>query len=851
MFKLLTLSVVLAIAASSVFADSAITTANLNYREGPGTNYGKLGTIPEGTAIDIGDCDAAGTWCVVIYDDEHGFASGKYLALQEVEESRPSWPRTYTTAKGGEIILFQPQATDWPNFTTLSALVATEYRQTKEAKPVFGVIGLTGKTVADKEAGNVLISDVTSTELDFSALDRNELADLSLEVGKLLPTGTLTVDEDRLVASLADYKRLGDVSDLKSDPPPIFISKVPAILVQTDGKEVIAPVKGVQGLSFVVNTNWDLFKVDADGSYYLRDEKSWLTSKSLPGKWEVANTPPDILGKLPDDDNWREARAAFPPTTPEGGKMPLVIYSDKPSELITFEGEPALEPVPGTGLEWASNSESDVFYRKADQKWYVLLSGRWFSSNSLDGPWVFATPDLPPDFQDIPQDAPYYTVRSSVPGTSESAEARLKASIPTMARVSTDGSVKVDVAYSGDPKFSQIDGTSLRYAVNTNEQVIQVGNRYFVLKDGVWFVGDSPTGPFKVATSIPDEIYQIPPSSPAYNVTYVRLYDTEDDAVWYGYTAGYLGTYLAWGALVYGTGWIYDDYWDYGWQGGYWPYYPQPVTYGVGAFYNPARGTFGRYGYAYGPFRGIAGGAAYNPVTDNYVRGGAVAGPAGERAFISAYNPRTGTTAFARGGQNVYGTWKSAGVKNGSEWARAGGGTTAAGGAGAHWQTAAGNRGFVARGRGGDVYAGRDGNVYRNQNGQWQKRTDGGWSPVQTPSTEKLKKSGRNFSAQNPDALTGMNQRSSAGQRSAQRGSTRARQVAPEHLGLDRAARQIGNQRALQDRTTYRPPTAQPPQSVVADFPGAAIAVEASAAEVEGAASAAGVAAFGDSGESV
>ncbi|MGO4839924.1 hypothetical protein AB4144_47530, partial [Rhizobiaceae sp. 2RAB30] len=170
----------------------------------------------------------------------------------------------------------------------------------------------------------------------------------------------------------------------------------------------------VEGLSFVVNTNWDLFKVDADGSYYLRNDKTWLTSKSLNGDWQAATTLPDLLSKLPDDDNWKDAKAAMPPAAPEDGKTPKVVYSDKPSELISFNGEPALQPVTGTGLEWATNSESDVFFDKANAKWYVLLSGRWFSSASLDGPWVFATPDLPQDFQNIPLDAPYYTVRSSV-----------------------------------------------------------------------------------------------------------------------------------------------------------------------------------------------------------------------------------------------------------------------------------------------------------------------------------------------------------------------------------------------------------------------------------------------------
>ena len=38
-------------------------------------------------------------------------------------------------------------------------------------------------------------------------------------------------------------------------------------------------------------------------------------------------------------------------------------------------------------------------------------------------------------------------------------------------------------------------------------------------------------------------------SSPLYNVTYVRVYQTEPEAVWYSYTTGYLSGFLAWGNL--------------------------------------------------------------------------------------------------------------------------------------------------------------------------------------------------------------------------------------------------------------------------------------------------------------
>ena len=53
---------------------------------------------------------------------------------------------------------------------------------------MFGVIGLKGKTQADHETNEVVITDITVTELNFSVLGRDQLGDLSLEVGKLLPT---------------------------------------------------------------------------------------------------------------------------------------------------------------------------------------------------------------------------------------------------------------------------------------------------------------------------------------------------------------------------------------------------------------------------------------------------------------------------------------------------------------------------------------------------------------------------------------------------------------------------------------------------------------------------------------
>src|SRR5581483_7756140 len=103
------------------------------------------------------------------------------------------------------------------------------------------------------------------------------------------------------------------------------------------------------------------------------------------------------------------------------------------------------------------------------------------------------------------------------------------------------------------------------------------------IQNGVWFTAPAPEGPWVVADSVPAVIYTIPPSSPLYSVTHAYVYDSTPDAVEFGYTPGYYGSYVAdTGVVVYGSGWGYQPWlgsywigrpWTYGWgpQFGWWP----------------------------------------------------------------------------------------------------------------------------------------------------------------------------------------------------------------------------------------------------------------------------------------
>ncbi|MHB8876254.1 MAG: hypothetical protein ACYC8T_21390, partial [Myxococcaceae bacterium] len=558
---------------------------------------------------------------------------------------------------------------------------------------------------------------------------------------------------DRVMAGLERSQIIPkNIDGVKADPPAIFFSKGPALLVNIDGEPIWSPIQE-NDLKFAVNTNWDLFQHEPTKTFYLRHEKSWLKAAEVKGPWTAAGKLPGSFQKLPGKDDWKDVKAALPGKELAGDKLPQVFVSMVPAELILLSGEPKYEAVAGTGLLWVSNTESDVFRLGETGAVYYLVAGRWFSAPDFTGPWTFATPKLPEDFRRIPLEHQRSRVLASVPGTKQAAEAVLLAAVPQTARVKKSELKAPEVAYQGEPKFEKIEKTTVERAVNTDKSVIKVGDTFYLCFEGVWFAGKSPTGPFQVTDTVPKEIYAIPISSPAHDVTYVVVEDHDDEWVTFASAAMYTGVMVAWGCAVWGSGWYYPPY--IGWGGRYPAYYPRYPTYGYHASYNPWTGSYSRGMAAYGPYGGAGVGARYNPRTGTYSRGAAAYGPYGSRAAGTAYNPRTGTFGATRQGSNVYGSWGTTSVQRGDQWATTARKTSSATGAttratrtgrGGEAVTRTGPQGSATVGRtaSGDVYAGRDGNVYRKEGEAWQKHDNGNWSAAsgsaERATTDQLKR---------------------------------------------------------------------------------------------------------------
>jgi hypothetical protein len=703
------------------------------------------------------------------------------------------WPRMSALQNGGSILIYQPQVSSWPNQKHITAYSAVSYRDSANAaKPALGTIKLETNTTVSVADRLVRLDPIKVTEANFQTLSKEQVRDVTTAIEKTIPDEERVIALDRILANLDKSQVIPkNVEGIKADPPAIFFSKTPAVIVNLDSEPIWSPIKEVD-LKYAVNTNWDLFQHTPTNTLYLRNNDTWLKATDIKGPWTPAGTLPESFKKLPNEENWKEVKAALP------GKplkvAPKVFVTLTPGELIMLTGEPNYLLVQGTNLLWVSNTESDVFRMGKTGTVYYLVAGRWFSAPDFTGPWTFATPSLPEDFKKIPLEHDRSRVLASVPGTDQAAEAVLLASIPQTARVNKKEIKAPEVDYQGDAQFTPIEQTTVQRAVNTDKDVFKVGDSYYMCFQGVWFVGKAATGPWELAETVPEQIYQIPVSSPSHHVTYVTVEeDDDDDWVVYAAAAGYTGMMVAWGCTVWGSGYYYPPYWGYG---GYYPYYYGHFpTYGYSAWYNPWTGAYGRSAAVYGPYGGAGVGARYNPRTGTYARGAAAYGPYGARGVAQAYNPRTGTYAATRQGSSVYGSWGSTAVQRGDDWAktnrytnRATGNTTRTvrtdDGAAVSRR---GDRGTVAAGSGGDIYAGSDGNVYRRQDGSWQKYDDGNWSNTDRQPTRPDQQN-RSTTRQDTPATTNR---------------TPTDRATTEQLNRDAATRREGTQRT-NDYGNYR-----------------------------------------------
>lgn len=196
----------------------------------------------------------------------------------------------------------------------------------------------------------------------------------------------------------------------------IIVSTHPAELVQTRGDAVLTPIEGTD-LSYVSNSDNDIFRNAADGKYYILLSGRWYRSDRLNAGWSYVpstNLPADfaripqgspkdnVLASVAGTDAARDA--VMDAQVPQTAK----VDRNQASADVTYDGQPRFQDVPGTRLQYATNTQSSVV--RYGNKYFVVDRGVWFEANSPDGPWYVAT-ERPADIDIIPPSSPVYNLK--------------------------------------------------------------------------------------------------------------------------------------------------------------------------------------------------------------------------------------------------------------------------------------------------------------------------------------------------------------------------------------------------------------------------------------------------------
>lgn len=616
--------------------------------------------------------------------------------ISSAQQETAGWPRTITS-DAETIQVYQPQFDNWEK-GKLQAREALIITQNQLSETLYGVVWLTARTLLNQDTREVTLYDIEITDASFPSAGEEESRYID-EAKKTLSNWSFSIALDRLLADMAITQTEANTKGeaLDSTPPKIFVRENPAVLVLIDGDPVLKKVNDT-ALMRVINSPAVILLDSATGNYYAQGDSYWMTASKLNGPWTKAQNPPGALATVLAEEEPAVATSAGQTMPVSNAAPPEIIVSTEPAELIQLNGEPQFSPIVNTKLLYVTNTDSDFFMSMADQHYYVLLSGRWFSAPQLDGPWQFVPGSkLPQDFALIPPGHPKGSVLASVPGTPQARDAVAAAEMPQTATVDRDKAT-FNAAYDGDPQFKPIEGTDMAYAVNSPDDVIHLQDKYYAVSDGVWFVADNPLGPWAVCTFVPADIYSIPPTSPVYPVTYVYVYDATPDYVYVGYLPGYFGSFIWDGVVVYGTGYWYPCWalnfwygcpwtWGFGWEYAYWGWgFRWLPVYGTPWYWRPWRHP----GWGYGPWN---------------------------RRVLYHRSLERGAGQMNR---SVYDRWKvPAVIAQHPVSLRAP--------AGGLLPRSVSGRPAIGRP---DVYAGQDGNVYEHRSDGWYRRTGQTWQKV-------------------------------------------------------------------------------------------------------------------------
>ncbi len=198
--------------------------------------------------------------------------------------------------------------------------------------------------------------------------------------------------------------------------PKIIVATSPTELIVMTGDPVWTPITGTD-LLYVSNTDASVFKYLTDQKTYVLVSGRWFRAASFDGPWAFVrpDSLPAAFAKIPPASSSGDVLTSVAGTTEAqnavmDAQIPQTAAVDRSAATlaVTYDGDPRFTSIPGTKVEYAINTSSQVL--RIAGLYYACDKAVWFVAPSAKGPWAVSD-SVPAAVQTIPPSAPVYNVK--------------------------------------------------------------------------------------------------------------------------------------------------------------------------------------------------------------------------------------------------------------------------------------------------------------------------------------------------------------------------------------------------------------------------------------------------------
>jgi hypothetical protein len=196
-------------------------------------------------------------------------------------------------------------------------------------------------------------------------------------------------------------------------------------------------------------------------------------------------------------------------------EAPKIFFASQPSILVLIDGTPKIEQNKDWKLDVVTNTPFTIV-KNDDGKFYLYGGKHWYGAPAVTGPYSYIE-NTPRNLSKV--ETAVNNAKNNNAGYIDSAEAT-KDNVVSDIVVSTSPAEMIQT--DGEPQFENIDGTSLSYISNSQNDIFQDKNSsdYYVLISGRWYKSSSLRGSqwqYVASNALPADFAKIPEGSPKDN----------------------------------------------------------------------------------------------------------------------------------------------------------------------------------------------------------------------------------------------------------------------------------------------------------------------------------------------